>query len=105
MSGVTRGVPPLLCPGDSWHTAAVQAVVLMNGGETFRKCAITKVDEDGTLHLKHKSASKLADGTFVQREFKSSDKGAMLVFDGVVNYAYVVETPGKMCGTSVKLFS
>merc|ERR1712129_122746 len=60
---------------------------------------------DGTLHLKHKSASKLADGTFVQREFKSSDKGAMLVFDGVVNYAYVVETPGEMCGTSVNLFS
>ena len=105
MSGVTRGVPPLLCPGDSWHTAAVQAVVLMNGGKTFRKSFITKVDKDGTLHLKHKSASKLADGTFVQREFKSSDKGVMLVFEGVDNYAYVVETPGKMCGTSVKLFS
>ena len=101
----TRGVLPLLCPGETWHTMAVQKVVLKHGGETFRKCVLTKVDEDGTLHLKHKTVTRLANGTSVHREFKSSDKGVMLAFDGVVNNAFTRQTPGKGQGDCVKLFS
>ena len=102
----TKGVPPLLCPGETWHTAAVKEVVLKNCNcKTFRKCKVIGVEANGTLHLQHMSKTTLADGSFGYFQFKSSDKGVMLVFDGVVNYAYVQETLGKGHGEVFRLFS